>query len=570
MKKLCLMLLAISFSVIIAGETMIKDDEHGYIPEEKAVIDGRDYRTGFPEDCTNYLPADFNNTIAPKPNYPNIWQGPGSSIAPSLGENPVEMFLWGDDVLVDPGALGEQPISGDRGGDRDTVFAGVIKHGTGIDSVKVFRSIDRGATWSLVRVGYGTGQTYSNLTLRYARGAQNWIFVFFLLTDATNNGDVWGRRISVDGSSATWFHPTTMNDPDTISWVTATRDFNSNYGLNVFWQEGGYPDYTIWRTRSTDYGDNWGTAGNNQSGAMNPHIDYGADGYLYICTKNIERNDIYVGRSTNYGGTGSWGGWTYITNDSNEHTEALPRVAATHDTGATGKAWVTYNYNNGSDWDSRYGYTTDGGSSWQADNVLAGGSGSQGGTDIDCSGWGSEYTRAIYLDDAGGLGYRISYRSNSGANPTDWTSPVIISDTTVYGGMMPKITTYSNSGGSGNSGLAIFPGPSQSGLWIDYFGNSSGIEKGLINTPSTRGLKILPNPLKNSALIYYNLAKESEIEFSAYNTNGERVVSIDNGIKSAGEHNVRWNGDLLPNGVYFLTLKANGTRIAMQKVTLMK
>jgi hypothetical protein len=567
MKKFFGVLLVISFSLIIAGETVIKDDVHGYLPESNTVIDGRDYRTGFPEDCTNYLPAEFNNTVAPKPHYPNIWQGPGSSIAPSFGENPADMFLWGDDVLVDPGALGEQPISADRGGDGDTVFVGVIKHGTGVDSVKVFRSIDHGATWSLFRVAYGTDQTYSNLTLRYARGAQNWIFIFWLITDATNNGDVWGMRISVDGSPWAFFHPTTLGDPDTISWVTATRDFNTDYGLNVFWQEGGYPDYTIWRTRSTDYGDNWGTVGNNQSGAMNPHIDYGADGYLYICTKKIERNDIYVGRSTNYGASGSWGGWTYITNDSNEHTEALPRVAATHDTGATGKAWVTYNYFNGSDWDSRYGYTTDGGSSWQTDNVLAGGSGSQGATDIECSGYGSIFTRAVFLNDVYGA-YKLDYRSNDGTNPTSWGSPITLSDTFVYGGLIPKITNYGV--GTGNSGLAAFPGPSQSGLWIDYFGNSSGIEKGLINTPSILGLKILPNPLKNSALIYYNLAKKSEIEFSAYNTNGERVASIDDGIKSAGEHCIRWNGDKLPNGIYFLTLKANGTRIAMQKVTLMK
>jgi hypothetical protein len=567
MQKILLVLFIALLGVMIASEIVIKDDAHGYIPEENVVIDGRDYRTGFPEDCTNYLPAEFNNIPVPKPRYSDVWYGPGTSIGPSFTNNPADMFLWGDDVLVDPGALGEQPISADRGGDGDTVFAGVIKHGNDVDSVKVFRSVDHGATWALVRVGYGTGQTYSHLTLRYARGAQNWIFVFFIITDATNNGDVWGRRISVDGSSATWFHPTTSGDPDTITWVTATRDFNTNYGLNVFWQEGSYPDYTIWRTRSTDYGDNWGTVGNNQSGAVNPHIDYGADGYLYICTKSIDRNDIYVGRSTSYGESGSWGGWTYITNDSNEHTEGLPRVAATHDAGATGMAWVTYNYNNGSDWDSRYGYTTDGGSSWQINNVLAEGSGDQGGTDIECSGYGSNFTRAIFLNNVYGE-YKIDYRSNSGTNPTSWGTPVTLSDTFVFGGLMPKITNYGT--GTGNSGLAAFPGPStRTNLWIDYYHNVDIVETPIMDA-SAINLKVLPNPFKHTTIISYELRTPSSVELSVYNTNGEIVTSIEQGVKSVGRYFARWNAQDLPSGVYFLTLKSNGTRAAMQKVVLTK
>ena len=117
--------------------------------------------------------------------------------------------------------------------------------------------------------------------------------------------------------------------------------------------------------------------------------------------------------------------------------------------------WVTYNYYNGSDWDSRYAYTTDGGSSWHSDNVLASGSGDQGGTDIECAGFGSNFTRAVFLNDVYGA-YKLDYRSNSGANPTSWSSPITLSDTFVFGGMMPKITNYGGAGG-GNSGLAAFP-----------------------------------------------------------------------------------------------------------------
>ena len=83
-----------------------------------------------------------------------------------------------------------------------------------------------------------------------------------------------------------------------------------------------------------------------------------------------------------------------------------------------------------------------------------------------------------------------------------------------------------------------------------------------------------PNPFKNRTTISYKLPKPVNANLSIYNITGQRVKTLVNGIKPAGEYNVFWdgrndNGELSPNGVYFYTLKANNY-LTTKKAILLK
>lgn len=69
-------------------------------------------------------------------------------------------------------------------------------------------------------------------------------------------------------------------------------------------------------------------------------------------------------------------------------------------------------------------------------------------------------------------------------------------------------------------------------------------------------LQNYPNPFNPSTSIRFNLAKESRVELSVYNTLGEMVGTITKNVLQAGTHTVSWNASSLSSGVYIYRLKA--------------
>ena len=68
-------------------------------------------------------------------------------------------------------------------------------------------------------------------------------------------------------------------------------------------------------------------------------------------------------------------------------------------------------------------------------------------------------------------------------------------------------------------------------------------------------LQNFPNPFNPSTTIPYALPRESRVTLTLFNTLGQRVGEIVNGIQSAGYHNTVWQ-PALASGVYFYRLEA--------------
>lgn len=61
----------------------------------------------------------------------------------------------------------------------------------------------------------------------------------------------------------------------------------------------------------------------------------------------------------------------------------------------------------------------------------------------------------------------------------------------------------------------------------------------------------------------------TEVNLKVYNILGQEVASLINGFIEAGHHTVDFSGDLLTDGVYFYTLKANNYS-EMKKMILLR
>ena len=82
-----------------------------------------------------------------------------------------------------------------------------------------------------------------------------------------------------------------------------------------------------------------------------------------------------------------------------------------------------------------------------------------------------------------------------------------------------------------------------------------------------------PNPFNPSTTISYTLQQPSILRIDIYNIKGQKVKSLINEYKPAGEHNVTWHGtddsgNVVGSGVYFYRMEVEGYSITKKMVLL--
>ena len=96
------------------------------------------------------------------------------------------------------------------------------------------------------------------------------------------------------------------------------------------------------------------------------------------------------------------------------------------------------------------------------------------------------------------------------------------------------------------------------------------IESMDVNIPSTTAIHgSYPNPFNPISTIEFSLIGDSYVELSIHNVNGEKVETLFNGYKNAGEHQIIWNAKNYPSGMYFFTLNSS-SGILTHKLLLLK
>jgi hypothetical protein len=89
-------------------------------------------------------------------------------------------------------------------------------------------------------------------------------------------------------------------------------------------------------------------------------------------------------------------------------------------------------------------------------------------------------------------------------------------------------------------------------------------------TPSVFALgEAYPNPFNPTTTLSYSVPENQEVVLNVFNTNGQLVKTLVNGMVERGEHKVVFDASDLASGVYVYTLKT-ASQSAMHKMVLVK
>ena len=79
-----------------------------------------------------------------------------------------------------------------------------------------------------------------------------------------------------------------------------------------------------------------------------------------------------------------------------------------------------------------------------------------------------------------------------------------------------------------------------------------------------------PNPFNPATTITYRLARTGTVSLSVFNTLGQLVATLVDGLQEAGIHNITFEAGSLSSGVYLYRLTAGGATVQAKKMMLLK
>jgi len=80
-----------------------------------------------------------------------------------------------------------------------------------------------------------------------------------------------------------------------------------------------------------------------------------------------------------------------------------------------------------------------------------------------------------------------------------------------------------------------------------------GVETPPVQSSKGKG-QSYPNPFSNFTTIEYELEQSANVNLSVYNHLGQRVAVLVDGEQAAGRHQVQWDAEGVPAGIYFFRL----------------
>jgi len=100
--------------------------------------------------------------------------------------------------------------------------------------------------------------------------------------------------------------------------------------------------------------------------------------------------------------------------------------------------------------------------------------------------------------------------------------------------------------------------------------NTSDVEREAKTLPGEyRLLQNFPNPFNSTTNIFFELSRSSKVNLKVYDLYGREIITLINGIKSAGQHKVQYNATNLSSGVYIYRMVTDN-KVLTRKMMLLK
>jgi len=151
---------------------------------------------------------------------------------------------------------------------------------------------------------------------------------------------------------------------------------------------------------------------------------------------------------------------------------------------------------------------------------------------------------------------RIEFLINSDFNFLAWTNPYEEYESVLNGRSRSMIFT----------GYCPFPGIAE----VSW--DLNGIADAPEHIPHENDLQAFPNPFNSTTTISYSLPVRSNITLKVYNTNGQMVDVLLDGVMPTGMHSVVWDANGYSAGIYFVKLhdETGRQKENIHKVILLK
>ncbi|UCC79684.1 MAG: T9SS type A sorting domain-containing protein, partial [Candidatus Zixiibacteriota bacterium] len=103
---------------------------------------------------------------------------------------------------------------------------------------------------------------------------------------------------------------------------------------------------------------------------------------------------------------------------------------------------------------------------------------------------------------------------------------------------------------------------------IEWINSMTAVSDGSRLPRKMRSLACYPNPFNASTTIEFMLAEAVDIELSVYNILGQKIATLFDGRKPAGDYSTTWSAKDFPSGVYFARLEMEGISKSVKMVLL--
>jgi hypothetical protein len=103
---------------------------------------------------------------------------------------------------------------------------------------------------------------------------------------------------------------------------------------------------------------------------------------------------------------------------------------------------------------------------------------------------------------------------------------------------------------------------------ITIVGNPHHAAKFGVNDDSELG-PAYPNPFNPVTRFSYRVSSTQHVNIAIYDVAGRLVENLVNEVKGAGDYIVEWDAGVLPSGVYFYRMQAEGKTL-VRRATLLK
>jgi hypothetical protein len=177
-----------------------------------------------------------------------------------------------------------------------------------------------------------------------------------------------------------------------------------------------------------------------------------------------------------------------------------------------------------------------------------------------------QFNTAALTDDV------VSLYVYSGSLPTSESSASLLSITNVNDGVNdPADIGAVAVRQSSNCPTGLIDGIRVANNWgLAVTGTATEVAENISEIPAKFDLmQNYPNPFNPSTLIKYQVPQNTHVNISVYDILGNKISTLVNQEKAAGSHEVTFNADDMPSGVYFYTIQT-GSFTQTKKMILMK